>query len=137
MRHRGICWMFLFFASCLSACSAQNAQNTTLGEKEEKKEDDYSWDFGKVKEGSIMRHTFTFKNETKKILTIKGISTSCGCTVSKTKKDRLSPGEETSIEVSFNSKGYSGEVTQYIYVYTDDLDKQLIRFIIKANVTGD
>lgn len=113
-------------------------------------EDQYRWNFGKVKEGEILKHDFILKNESDKILNIKEVTTSCGCTVSEVKKKKVLPGEITSIEVKFNTKGYSGLVQQFIYVHTDDLDtstrlsvnsernrtidKPILKFIIKAEV---
>lgn len=96
--------------------------------------DPYTWDFGRVSEGQIAKHTFSLKNESGKILTIKNVHTSCGCTASEIKKKALKPGESAEILVSFNSKGYSGEVKQFIYVNTGDIDNPVIRFIIKAEV---
>lgn len=99
-----------------------------------KAEDANTWDFGQVKQGKTLRHNFVLKNGSQKILTVKDINTSCGCTVSKVKKKILSLGESTLIEVRFNSKDYSGATQQYIYVHTDSLDNPVIRFIIKAEV---
>ncbi|MFA4842705.1 MAG: DUF1573 domain-containing protein [Candidatus Omnitrophota bacterium] len=96
--------------------------------------DPYAWDFGRIKKGLIAKHEFIFKNETKDKIKITDITTSCGCTASKAGKAGLLPGEETAIEVSFNSKGFSGPVQQFVYVHTDSLDKAVFRFIIKADV---
>ncbi len=96
--------------------------------------DDYTWDFGQVKEGAVLKHDFSLKNVTGRVLNIKDINTSCGCTTSGTKQKSLKPGESTLIEVKFNSKGYSGNVEQFVYVNTDDLDNPVVKFIIKAYV---
>jgi len=96
--------------------------------------DPYSWDFGKRGEGKVLKHEFVLKNESQSTLTVKDINTSCGCTVSKVKKDVLLPGESTNIEVQFDTRGYSGPVQQYIYVHTDSLEKPILRFIIKAEI---
>jgi hypothetical protein len=96
--------------------------------------DSIIWDFGKVKQGEIVQHDFVFKNESPKTLNIKEVNTSCGCTVSKVMKKTLLPGEDTVIEVKFNSKGYWSFVQQFVYVHTDNLDKPLIRYIIKGDV---
>ncbi|MEK6728313.1 MAG: DUF1573 domain-containing protein [Candidatus Omnitrophota bacterium] len=100
----------------------------------EEKIDANTWGFGRVREGQIVKHAFRLQNESDKTLTIKDAHTSCGCTASEIKKKVLGPGESTKIEVSFNSKGYVGEVKQFIYVNTDAIDNQVIRFIIKAEV---
>ncbi len=92
------------------------------------------WDFGKVKQGQILKHDFVFKNETGSILKITGVNTSCGCTVSQADKKSLNPGESTTISVSFKSEGYLGEVKQFVYVNTDNADLPIIKFVIKAEV---
>ena len=99
------------------------------------KEDPYLKDFGIVKAGDVVKHSFVIKNNSDRVLNIKDVSTSCGCTVSEVKNKMLKSGESTLVDVKFNSKGYSGAVQQFVYVSTDSLDESLIRFIIKANVT--
>lgn len=92
------------------------------------------WDFGRVKQGQVLKHDFTLKNETKGELKIIGINTSCGCTASNSDKESLKPGESTAIKVTFNAKGYLGQVKQFIYVNTDNAELAVVRFIIKAEV---
>lgn len=92
------------------------------------------WDFGKVKQGEVLKHDFLFKNETKDLLKIISINTSCGCTASRSDKESLKPDESTAINVTFNSEKYSGEVKQFIYVHTDNADSPVVKFIIKAEV---
>jgi metal-sulfur cluster biosynthetic enzyme len=97
---------------------------------------DYAiFDFGKVKQGEVLKHTFSLKNDsTKNVLNIKNVHTSCGCTASEVKKKILRPQEETSIEVEFNTKGYLGQVKQYIYVHTDNKEQPVLRLTIKAEI---
>ncbi len=97
--------------------------------------DPNAWDFGKAKQGEVLKHDFLFKNETKNVLNITGVNTSCGCTASQSDKKSLKPGESTTIKVSFNSHGYQGEVKQFIYVNTDNADLAVVRFAIKAQIT--
>ena len=122
----------LFLVFPLQGCYSQNNQEKIP--QDSKTSDPYSWDFGQVKEGGVLKHVFILKNESGKNMTIKDVNTSCGCTVSRAEKKNLLSGESAPIEVQFNSKGYSGGVQQYIYVHTDSLDKPIIRFIIKAEV---
>lgn len=125
----GLSLLFINFATIPGY--SQNRKNIT---PEQKNEEIYSWDFGKVKEGAVLKHDFIFKNESKSVLTIKGIATSCGCTVSEIKKKTLLPKESTLLHVQFKTKGYSGPVKQYIFVTTDSLDRPVVRFIIEAQV---
>ncbi|MGA2775668.1 MAG: DUF1573 domain-containing protein [Candidatus Omnitrophota bacterium] len=120
---RNIILLIFFFFLCTLLCLADDkASSPDL------------WDFGTVKAGDVLQHEFALKNDSGKTLNINNVSTSCGCTASVARKKSLLPGESTTIEVKFNTKGYSGEVKQHIYVNTDNVDKALIVFIIKANV---
>jgi len=123
----------LFF---LGECYPQE-QNTLIKNPDYgilEKDDAYLKDFGQIKEGEIAGHSFIIKNDADKILNIKDVSTSCGCTVSEIQSRVLKPKESTTLEVKFNTKGYSGKVQQFVYVSTDSLDMPTIRFIIKANI---
>jgi hypothetical protein len=116
--------LMIFFL--ISGCRAEQGDNIL--------KDAYTWDFGVVKEGEVLKHEFILKNESAKTLSIKEVSTSCGCAASEVKKEVLLPGESTALEVRFKSKGYSGAVKQFVYVTTDNLDNMFIKYIIKANV---
>jgi len=126
-------FLFLFFpfAVCLSGASVVATQPIRQTAEEQDME---TWDFGKIKQGKVVKHAFILKNETGKIMNIKDVTTSCGCTASKIKEKTLLPGEATTIDVQFNSEGYSGQVQQYVYVNTDNFDKAILRFSIKAEV---
>jgi hypothetical protein len=124
-----VAWFIFIFSGCMA-----HSQIAAIEISQEKAPDPYSWDFGIVKEGAIVKHEFIFNNEGTHNLNIRDITTSCGCTVSKASKTELLPGEGTSIKVVFKSKGYSGKVQQFVYVHTDNVDKPVTRFIIKAEV---
>ncbi|MCX7927810.1 MAG: DUF1573 domain-containing protein [Candidatus Omnitrophica bacterium] len=96
--------------------------------------DTFNWDFGTIPEGTVVRHQFSFVNKTAQPLTIKDVTTSCGCTASSIKNKNLAPGQQTIIEVTFDSKGYKGPTTQFVYVNTDDPNNPLYRFSIKGFV---
>jgi len=148
----GFSLLYSYFPKAIS--SAKTTRSLGLAASAERRPRDSSlWDFGKVKEGKVLKHAFILKNESKNVLEIIGVHTSCGCTVSRVKKSRLSPGESTTLDVEFDSKGYSGPTQQYVYLNTDSLDasiplsingernrtidKSIIRFIIKANVVRE
>jgi len=115
---------------CQTAAYEQEAVQTS----DKQHNDSDTWDFKTVSEGKNYSHAFIFKNGTGKIVHIKDVSTSCGCTVSTVKKHTIAPGESTEIAVTFDSTGYEGSVIQFVYVRTDSLDKPIVRFIIKAFV---
>ena len=124
-------WLVLFLFFPLTGCFSQLQKDTP---NKEPVPDNFSWNFGKVKEGQRLEHDFLLKNETDKTLNIKDINTSCGGTASNIEKKTILPQESVKIEVQFNSKGYLGPVKQFVYVNTDNLDNPVVRFIIEAQV---
>src|SRR5581483_8560792 len=64
-------------------------------------------DFGKVKEGEEVSHTFIVKNEGKAELVITNVSPACGCTASSFSKS-VAPNSEGLITLSVKTAGMSG-----------------------------
>jgi hypothetical protein len=76
-------------------------------------------DFKKLISGEQVSYSFKFKNTGKTLLIISNVSTSCGCAVSSFPKQPIKPGEEASIDVSFDSEGKHGLQTKIITVFTN------------------
>jgi hypothetical protein len=64
--------------------------------------------FGTIREGEKVEHTFSFTNTGKAPLLISGASASCGCTVPDFPREPITPGKTGIIRVSFDSKGKPG-----------------------------
>lgn len=126
-------FLFFFFPAVLLSCVAKGQYNLK-GPKQSG--DIHMWDFGQIKEGVSLEHSFILKNPKDKPLIITGMHTSCGCTVSQAQKNHLLPGESTQISVKFHTQGYSGKVEQYVYVHTDDATDPVIKFSVKADLVG-
>jgi hypothetical protein len=125
----------IFLPFLQTGCFAQMGVSAKIPPAAQLQTDEkYTWDFGKVKEGEVLVHKFSLKNESSKVMQITSVNTTCGCTTSYVKQNSLKPQESTDIEVKFNTKGYSGSTLKFIYVNTDDIDNPVIRFIIKAEV---
>ncbi|MFQ6110279.1 MAG: DUF1573 domain-containing protein [Candidatus Aminicenantales bacterium] len=108
-----------------------------FGEKAPKikfKED--SHDFGRVNQGEVLTHTFSFTNEGSAPLVIKRVRTSCGCTAVLVSEKTIAPGKKGEIKVNFDTKGFEGEVSKYIYVETNDpaQPKKQLTVTAKINV---
>lgn len=106
-----------------------------FGEKAPKikfKED--SWDFGRVNQGEILAHVFSFTNEGDTPLHIKKVTTSCGCTAALVSEEKISPGKKGEIKVSFNTKGYEGKVSKDVYVETDDPSQPRKQLTVTAEI---
>jgi len=122
---------FLFSLPLTASCIAQEKILTI---KKLEADAAHTWDFGQVEEGAILKHNFTLKNDSKRLLRILAVDTSCGCTTSKVKSKVLIPGAETQVEAQFDSSGYSGPVEQFIYVHTNRIIEPEINFKIKVDV---
>ncbi len=74
------------------------------------------YDFGSVKEGEKVKHSYKFKNTGKEPLVISSAKGSCGCTVPKWPTEPIAPGESGQIDVEFDSKGKPGKQTKQVTV---------------------
>jgi hypothetical protein len=66
------------------------------------------YDFGSIKQGDIVDHTFKFKNTGTQPLVISNIGVSCGCTTPAWTKEPVQPGKMGTISAKFNSAGKEG-----------------------------
>lgn len=69
-----------------------------------------SFDFGTMKEGDVVKHSWMVKNGGTNPLFISNVQTSCGCTASSFPKEPILPGNEAEITLEFNSAGKAGAV---------------------------
>src|SRR5215813_12299308 len=75
--------------------------------------------FGKVKQGEEVSHTFKIKNEGAAELVIQNVSPACGCTASDLPK-KLAPGEEGKITLAVKTAGMNGKNERYAEVISND-----------------
>jgi len=67
-------------------------------------------DFGSMKEGDKVRHTWVVKNAGPNPLFISNVQTSCGCTAPSFSKEPILPGATGDVTLEFNSAGKAGNV---------------------------
>lgn len=77
------------------------------------------YQFGEIKEGEIVEHSFKFRNGGEFPLIINNVTASCGCTIPEWPRDPIAPNEESAIRVRFNSKGKPGPQVKTITVYAN------------------
>lgn len=111
-----------------STCLLSADLDSTLKFKEN------SWDFGRTKQGKTLTHVFKFTNTGTDILKIARVTSSCGCTAALVSKESLSPGEDGEIKVTFNTVGYEGEVTKYIFIETNDTADPRKQISVSASI---
>lgn len=90
------------------------------------------YDFGSVKEGEKVKHSYKFKNTGSEPLIISSAKGSCGCTVPKWPSDPIAPGGTGQIDVEFDSKGKPGKQTKRVTVTANTVPAQIF-----LNITGN
>ncbi len=78
--------------------------------------DDPVYSFDEVAEGTIVKHTFTFKNTGKMPLIISDVRTTCGCTVPTWNKNPIPAGATDKIDVAFNTENKQNEQAKRVTV---------------------
>ena len=73
-------------------------------------------DFGSIKDGAVVKHTYKFKNTGKRKLIVSQVLADCGCTTPSWSKEPIMPDQTGEITVQFDSKGKSGRQNKTITV---------------------
>lgn len=92
-----------------------------------------TFDFGTIKDGDIVKHTYKFKNTGTHPLIIDDVIATCGCTIPSYTKTPIPPGQTGEIKISFNSKGKAGNVSKSITVISN-AEEERIPLHFKATV---
>lgn len=91
------------------------------------------YDFGDVKQGKNVSHSFVFQNTGNQPLIIKSAKGSCGCTVPKYSKKPIAPGQWSEVLVKFKSANKDGEQIKTVTINANTTPNP-IRLTITANV---
>ena len=91
------------------------------------------FDFGKVKEGTKVKHAFKFKNTGENPLMISDAIASCGCTIPSFSKAPVMPGGEGEVVVEFNTKGRKGNARKSVIVVSN-ADRERVSISFDAEV---
>lgn len=144
----------LFYISCSVAwiaCTPSNQEFTTNDiekfnpESADSKQPkgtaqfvDSVFEFGNIKDGDVVQHTFRFKNAGEGPLTIAKVAASCGCTTPEWTEDVIPPGGEGKVVATFDSKGKGGVdnplVEKNIEVLFENATNEYVTLIFKANI---
>jgi hypothetical protein len=116
----------ILFAASLAAPAASAAQGKSRsGPVMEIEPAEH--DFGGVRQNQKLVHEFTVKNTGTDDLEILRIATSCGCTAAVTRDRIVKPGESTILEVTLETRKYSGVIQKSVSVASND--RQVVRTI--------
>jgi hypothetical protein len=99
--------------------------------------DEKNFDFGKVKQGEKVEHSFTFTNTGKSDLIIRNVKASCGCTAVEPDNNVIKAGEKSSLKAIFNSAGKHGRQNKTITVITNDPENSKVILWIRGEVESE
>ena len=113
----------IFAAGLLIACSGRasnnsgrNADNSADSSMAVIAFNELEHNFGQVKAGRKVRHTFNFENKGTEPLVIQSVRTTCGCTAPRYDRRPIAPGRRGRIEVEFDTSGRNGIQTQSVTI---------------------
>ncbi len=93
-------------------------------------------DYGEISKGSDGVRTFIFENTGNTPLEIKGVKSSCGCTIPKKPEIPIAPGDKGEITVRYDTNRV-GVFRKTITVSTNVSSKAIIALKIKGNVLSN
>lgn len=96
-----------------------------------------TYDFGVMSSDESLSHSFVLRNDGTAPMTISLGQTSCKCTVSGLKKNKLPPGESAEIELKWTPKAVAPEFKQTAPVFTNDPDRSEITLTVQGAVLAD
>ncbi len=94
-------------------------------------------DLGSVPRGPTLTHPFHLTNNTKQVVTIGNLRVSCGCTTVVALKNRLNPGESTTVLAHMDSGRFTGSRTVTIFVRLDEPQFEEVRLWVRAYSRDD
>ena len=95
--------------------------------------DTYDWGNVKPKDNPL-KTTIIIKNTGNQELHITSVRPGCGCTNAPLSKDKISPNDTASVQVTLNIGANSGSVTKNITFSSNDQESHELVYYLKANV---
>jgi hypothetical protein len=93
-------------------------------------------EFGTVDQGTVIRHAFRFLNAGGDPLEIERVDTPCGCTAALVPQTVIPPGEEGSVEVTFDTTGFRGRKAKSVFLSTNDPVQSTHAFVLAGDVVA-
>lgn len=95
-----------------------------------------SFDFGYAFDGENYRHTFWIYNTGDAPLNIQNVRTFCGCSITELAKRRLEPGDSTSFDFTYDTKGFYGNCVKWAYIHSDAPNDSLLKINVTIKLYG-
>ena len=108
-----------------SGKTESNAAKMTFEEK--------VYNFGNIKQGEIVSHSFVFKNTGNADLVITNTKTTCGCTVPEKPTEPIKPGKSAKMKVVFSATSAGLQSKNITLTTNTEAGSEVLT--VKANVT--
>jgi len=96
-----------------------------------------TYDFGVLHESGEGKHTFVIRNAGNATLVLRPGGTSCQCTLSDLKRDKVPPGEEAEVEVTYKISETADHYSQSATIRTNDPVRPDIKLRVKGDIRRD
>jgi hypothetical protein len=120
------------FALLVSTDAAAFPQSATVGA--DLRVDNYTWDFGTVNEDVELTHTFIVTNKGNEDLIISKVNTSSDSTIASPSQVKVAPNAHTTLTATVDTKHYSGQLGEMIFIYSNDKVTPVIQLGIQGVV---
>ena len=91
-------------------------------------------ELGKIKSGDIAKTQIQFVNTSTSPLLIEHVKTSCGCTAAQLESNTIEPGDTARINITFNSKGFRGQLRKSVSVLLQDHEPPSLNYVLDVEV---
>ena len=89
---------------------------------------------GNIWAGDSVKHAFEVTNTSERVMEIRSVNTTCGCTTASKWEKEVLPGQTWTLDVTFATAGRQGKVNKSITVMTDDPDRPRIELVLKGEI---
>lgn len=89
-------------------------------------------DFGTLEQGEIREAQVAIHNDGTATLAIQKIESDCGCTVAQAPDSLIAPGGVTQLQITFQTRSFSGSVIKNIFLTTNDPASPRATLTLKA-----
>ena len=95
-----------------------------------------TWNFGKVKEGKILKHTFIIKNVGSTELELNAYPGCRTCISPELSQNNIPPKGKADLHITLYTTGKSGEIEAYTMIQSNDPKQPVKKITVKAFVIG-
>lgn len=122
-------FLFLILPFLLAACTDKQPQISLEAN---------NFNFGEVVNGDILTRDLLVRNDGDAPLIISAVTTSCGCTKASLDDDTISPGEQATLHIEFDSGAHGPELTgvlkRQIFITSNDIKNPEVIVEFESNI---